>query len=128
LSHYLCCKLLISQADATKSLDISYPVTQFKKFIIDAEQFDEKTMSVKVVHTRKYEKPEYPRHCNLAIADFVSTALPDDVFLKGETRPKKPSKKKTDAKSVKRQFADTGLDVRDSRLTRTSRRLSAPWE
>ncbi|KAF1835882.1 Poly(A) polymerase [Decorospora gaudefroyi] len=92
--------------DATKSLDISYPVGQFKNYIIDSDLYDEKTMSVKVVHTR-------------------NTALPDDVFQPGETRPKKPSKeKKKNAKSVKRQFADTGLDVRDPRLTKYSRRSS----
>jgi poly(A) polymerase len=51
------------------------------------------------------------------------------VFLPGETRPAKPvkdKKKKTVAKSVKRSFADTGLDVRkhdpgSSKLTRDIR-------
>jgi poly(A) polymerase len=53
------------------------------------------------------------------------------VFVEGETRPKKPSKEKKnkkEAKSVKRQFADTGLDVRDSRLTKNSRRSPTPRE
>ncbi|KAF1947440.1 Poly(A) polymerase [Clathrospora elynae] len=97
--------------EGTKSLDISYPVSQFKNFITDADKFDKETMSVKVVHTR-------------------SSALPDDVFVQGETRPKKPvkEKKKKEAKSAKRQFADTGLDVRDSRLTKPSQRSSASRE
>jgi poly(A) polymerase len=79
--------------EGAKSLDISYPVSQFKSYITDSDLYDEKLMSVKVVHTRY-------------------TSLPDDVFLPGETRPKKSSKdkKKKDAKSAKRHFADTGLD------------------
>jgi poly(A) polymerase len=91
--------------DATKSLDISYPVSQFRNYITDSDLYDDKTMSVKVVHTR-------------------NTALPDDVFEKGETRPKKPSKdkKKKDAKSAKRHFADTGLD--DSEHSAAKRRQS----
>ena len=51
---------------------------------------------------------------------MFSSALPDDVFVKGETRPKpsKDKKKKKDAKSVKRPFAETGFEVRDTRLTK----------
>lgn len=80
-------------AEGNKSLDISYPVGQFRAKVEEAKEYDEKTMCVKVIHTR-------------------NTALPDDVFLPGETRPKKPTKekKKKDAKSVKRPFAETGLD------------------
>ncbi|KAI4686741.1 hypothetical protein J4E81_008401 [Alternaria sp. BMP 2799] len=89
--------------DATKSLDISYPVSQFRSYITDSDLYDDKVMSVKVVHTR-------------------NTALPDDVFVEGETRPKKPSKdkKKKDAKSAKRHFADTGID--DSEHSAAKRR------
>ena len=39
--------------DGGRALDISYPVSQFRNFITDAEVYDDKTMSVKVVHTRK---------------------------------------------------------------------------
>jgi poly(A) polymerase len=119
---------LTSQTDATKSLDISYPVTQFRNYITESDVYDENTMSVKVVHTRKYDVSNQQ---SLAFADLSSTALPDDVFVKGEARPKKPSKekkKKAEAKSVKRQFADTGLDVRDSRLTKISCPSPAPRE
>lgn len=95
--------------DGGKALDISYPVGQFRSFITDAEVFDDKTMSVKVVHTR-------------------NTALPDDLFLPGEIRPKKPSKekKKKDTKSggVKRPFADTGLD--DSEHAAVKRQQADP--
>ncbi|CAA9960903.1 hypothetical protein P3342_006457 [Pyrenophora teres f. teres] len=85
--------LTLPTGEATKSLDISYPVSQFKSYITDSDLFNEDLMSVKVVHTR-------------------SSALPDDVFVEGETRPKpsKDKKKKKDAKSVKRQFAETGLE------------------
>ncbi|KAI1663227.1 Poly polymerase [Pyrenophora tritici-repentis] len=84
---------LTIRIEATKSLDISYPVSQFKSYITDSDLYNEDLMSVKVVHTR-------------------SSALPDDVFVEGETRPKpsKDKKKKKDAKSVKRQFAETGLE------------------
>jgi poly(A) polymerase len=122
------CISLTIQTDATKSLDISYPVAQFRNYITESDVYDENTMSVKVVHTRKYGVPYRQA---LAFADLSSTALPDDVFVKGETRPKKPSKekkKKAEAKSVKRQFAETGLDVRDSRLTKISCPSPAPRE
>ena len=49
--------------------------------------------------------------------------------MPGETRPKKPSKdkKKKDAKTAKRHFADTGLDVRQERFPKSSRRSPAFW-
>jgi len=95
--------LTLPTGEATKSLDISYPVSQFKSYITDSDLYDEKLMSVKVVHTR-------------------SSALPDDVFVKGETRPKpsKDKKKKKDAKSVKRPFAETGFE--DSEHSAAKRR------
>lgn len=45
--------MLTIPTDATKSLDISYPVSQFRSYITDSDLYDEKLMSVKVVHTRK---------------------------------------------------------------------------
>ena len=45
---------LTIRIEATKSLDISYPVSQFKSYITDSDLYDEKLMSVKVVHTRRY--------------------------------------------------------------------------
>ena len=44
---------LTRRVDATKSLDISYPVSQFRSYITDSDLYDDKVMSVKVVHTRK---------------------------------------------------------------------------
>jgi len=91
-----------------KSLDISYPVGDFKGYVTGAHTYNPDLMSVRVVHTRNF-------------------ALPDDVFEPGEVKPTKPpkeKKKKTAAKNavanaaqVKRSFADTGLDVRTSNKT-----------
>ncbi|CAO2652415.1 Nn.00g006980.m01.CDS01 [Neocucurbitaria sp. VM-36] len=79
--------------EGAKSLDISYPVGRFRDMVRESQLYDDNTMSVRVVHTR-------------------NTQLPDDVFVAGETRPRKPTKekKKKDAKTVKRPFAETGLD------------------
>ncbi|OAL44320.1 Poly(A) polymerase [Pyrenochaeta sp. DS3sAY3a] len=86
---------LVIPPEGARSLDISYPVARFRDMVTESALYDENTMSVRVVHTR-------------------NSSLPDDVFVDGETRPKKPSKekKKKDGKnlSVKRPFAETGLD------------------
>ncbi|KAF2124756.1 Poly(A) polymerase [Dothidotthia symphoricarpi CBS 119687] len=98
--------------EGAKSLDISYPVSDFKRTVMTSDMYNEDTMSVKVVHTR-------------------NTQLPDDVFVPGETRPKKPTKekkKKDTSKGVKRPLAETGLDVRESRLAKTPRRSPASQE
>ena len=55
--------------------------------------------------------------------------LPKDLFEKGDVRPTKTSKskKKDDKKKVngtkaaKRQFAQTGIDVRDQRIAKNPR-------
>ncbi len=44
--------LLTVSTEGAKSLDISYPVSQFKSYITDSDLYDENLMSVKVVHTR----------------------------------------------------------------------------
>lgn len=59
-------------------------------------------------------------------ADAVrSHQLPDDVFLAGETKPtksvKEKKKKASGSRSAKRQFAETGLEVRNTRLTKSPR-------
>ena len=41
--------------EGNRSLDISYPVSQFRSYITDADLYNEEMMSVKVVHTRKYD-------------------------------------------------------------------------
>ncbi|KAH6644688.1 Poly(A) polymeras-like protein [Boeremia exigua] len=92
--------------DGTKSLDISYPVSDFRNIVTTNNGYDDKTMSVRVVHTRNYQ-------------------LPDDLFSEGETRPQKAPKKekKRDAtKAAKRHFAETGLD--DSQLAAAKRQQS----
>ncbi|KAF2261764.1 Poly(A) polymeras-like protein [Lojkania enalia] len=83
-----------------KSLDISFPVAEFKRYVTLADTYDQDKMSVRVVHTRNYD-------------------LPADVFVEGETRqikPVKEKKKKGHGKSAKRGFAETGLDVRNGAL------------
>jgi poly(A) polymerase len=64
-------------ADGSKSLDISYPVTQFRNYITDSELYDEKTMSIKVVHTRKYVFPNSRLQliANLSALHFPTTCL-----------------------------------------------------
>jgi poly(A) polymerase len=44
-------------AGGTKSLDISYPVSEFKRYITSSDIYDAETMSVRVVHTRRYASP-----------------------------------------------------------------------
>lgn len=80
-------------------LDISYPVSEYKRHVEEDEDvFDKGSMATKVVYTRCHE-------------------LPDDLFEKGETKPAKPVKHKKDdkkktngTKSAKRQFAETGIE------------------
>ncbi|KAF1927149.1 Poly(A) polymerase [Didymella exigua CBS 183.55] len=98
--------------DGTKSLDISYPVSDFRNLVTTNNGFNEKLNSVRVIHTRNNQ-------------------LPDDLFSEGETKAPKPSKKgkKGDVnKAAKRHFAETGLDVRITRITKTSRRILTAQE
>lgn len=94
---------LVLSEGATKSLDISYPVEDFRRIVEDTLTFNRETMTIKIVHTRSYD-------------------LPGDVFEKSETKPTKATKsgkeknnakrkKVNGAKGVsKRQFAETGLE------------------
>ncbi|KAF2864988.1 Poly(A) polymerase central domain-containing protein [Massariosphaeria phaeospora] len=92
----------------TKSLDISYPVGEFKRMVSAADSYQEAFMTVRVVHTRSHQ-------------------LPADVFETGEARPEKAEKRKrAHGKAGKRQFAQTGLDVRNSQPTKSARRTPAP--
>jgi poly(A) polymerase len=53
------------------------------------------------------------------------------LFVAGESRPRKPAKdkkKKDGNKSAKRQFTETGLDVRDTRNIKSPRRSLAAQE
>ncbi|KAF2200177.1 Poly(A) polymeras-like protein [Delitschia confertaspora ATCC 74209] len=83
-----------------RQLDISYPVSEFKRTIMAHASYDENIHSIRIVHTRNFD-------------------LPDDVFDPGEVRPTKPKKlkaqttktQKTAATTAKRSFAETGLDV-----------------
>ncbi|KAF2276848.1 Poly(A) polymerase [Westerdykella ornata] len=77
-----------------KSLDISFPVAEFKRYVTMSDTYKQDLMSIRVVHTRNYQ-------------------LPDDVFEPGEIKPAKPVKEKK--KKAKRSFAETGLDVRESK-------------
>ncbi|ORY13352.1 Poly(A) polymeras-like protein [Clohesyomyces aquaticus] len=92
--------------DSNKQLDISYPVSEFKRYITMSDTYDQQTMSVRVIHTRNYD-------------------LPADVFVEGETRPTKPvkeKKKKHSSKTAKRSF--TEMDPNDSQNATAKRRQS----
>ncbi|KAJ4410183.1 polynucleotide adenylyltransferase [Didymella pomorum] len=99
--------------DGNKSLDISYPVSDFRNLVTTNNGFNNELNFVRVVHTRNNQ-------------------LPDDLFSEGETKPQKPSKKgkKGDPnKAAKRQFEETGLDVRITRTTKkTPRRILTAQE
>jgi poly(A) polymerase len=103
-------------------LDISYPTNQFRYRVIESALYNEDTMSVNVVHTRRYVLSATDV---IASIDTSSNQLPDDVFLPGEVRPKKKEKKsksrEKSSSSAKRHFNETGLDVRDSRPIKTPR-------
>lgn len=47
----------LSSIGGSKSLDISYPVAEFKSYVTGATTYDPDLMSVRVVHTRKYDSP-----------------------------------------------------------------------
>ncbi|EME86652.1 uncharacterized protein MYCFIDRAFT_49534 [Pseudocercospora fijiensis CIRAD86] len=78
-----------------KNLDISWPIQDFKRQVIDWDGYDSKMHSVQIKHVRDYQ-------------------LPDDLFTEGEKRPvKKKKPKKTDTAAEndkKRSFTNTGLD------------------
>lgn len=67
-------------------------------------------------HAGEWSRTELQTYANRRSYD-----LPDDVFEKGETKPTKPVKHKKDdkkkktngTKSAKRQFAETGIEVRN---------------
>ncbi|KAH8728218.1 Poly(A) polymerase central domain-containing protein [Phaeosphaeriaceae sp. PMI808] len=86
------------------TLDISYPTNQFRSKVTESNLYNDATMSVKVVHTR-------------------NTQLPDDVFVAGEVRPKKPTKekKKSGKGSAKRQLNETGFDDSEHRAAKRKR-------
>ncbi|KAF2150849.1 Poly(A) polymerase PAPalpha [Myriangium duriaei CBS 260.36] len=87
-----------------KTLDISWPVAEFKRQCTDWPRFDENLNSIRCVHVRNYD-------------------LPEDVFEPGETRPTKTKKSKAakngETGGKKRTVADANLDVRD--------RVEARW-
>ncbi|KAF2011170.1 Poly(A) polymerase [Aaosphaeria arxii CBS 175.79] len=87
----------------TRSLDISFPVSEFKRFITMSDTYNEDVMSVRVVHTRNHQ-------------------LPDDLFKPGEKKPEKEKKRKKASGKPKRSFAETGLD--DSQIASAKRRES----
>ncbi|KAF2092708.1 poly(A) polymerase Pap [Rhizodiscina lignyota] len=79
----------IELVEGHKSLDISWPVTDFKRQCLEWPQYNQELNSVRTVHVRNY-------------------GLPLDVFGPGETRPVKSKK----SVNKKRSFADTGIEVR----------------
>ncbi|KAF2119884.1 Poly(A) polymeras-like protein [Lophiotrema nucula] len=87
--------LTLPEGPGSKSLDISFPVADFKRLITGTDSYDENTMSVNVIYTRHYD-------------------IPPDCFQPGETRPTKSTKdkKKKTVKAPKRTGTEAGLDVR----------------
>ncbi|KAF2218396.1 Poly(A) polymerase PAPalpha [Elsinoe ampelina] len=84
----------IELAKDAKSLDISWPVAEFKRQCTDWLQYDEKLNSIRCVHVRNYD-------------------LPRDVFEPGEVKPTKVKKVKKNAAETngkKRTTADAELD------------------
>lgn len=57
ISCYLLHAQLTRLSEGARSLDISYPVGRFRDMIKESQLYDENTMSIKVVHTRKYVAP-----------------------------------------------------------------------
>lgn len=89
---------------ATRSLDISFPVSEFKRYITSSDIYNEDVMSVRIVHTRNHQ-------------------LPDDLFQPGESKPVREKKKKS-SKPDKRKFTETELD--DSQPSSKRRQSTQP--
>ncbi|KAF1811859.1 Poly(A) polymerase PAPalpha [Eremomyces bilateralis CBS 781.70] len=73
----------------SKSLDISEPVNDFKRVLMEWPQYDEGLYETRIVHTRNYD-------------------LPDDVFEEGEIRPTRVKKGKM---NKKRSASDAETEV-----------------
>ncbi|KAL1303481.1 hypothetical protein AAFC00_006862 [Neodothiora populina] len=80
-----------------KSLDISWPVAEFKRQCTDWPQYNEELNSIRIVHVKSYD-------------------LPEDVFEPGEKRPTKAKKAKSGNKAngqalaKKRSHTEAKLD------------------
>ena len=98
----------IQLAKEAKSLDISWPVAEFKRQCTEWAQYNENLNSIRCVHLRKYVYILVSRGIELTSDSYN---LPEDVFEAGETRPTK-SKKSKAATSKKRSLDDANLDVR----------------
>ncbi|OCK81606.1 poly(A) polymerase Pap [Lepidopterella palustris CBS 459.81] len=99
-THYIGIKLAEGRPPIwAKTLDISFPVQEFRRVVTSWTSYDADLNSMRVVHTRNYD-------------------LPADLFEPGETRPARTKKSKTH-RSVKRSFAESGLDVRESQIYST---------
>lgn len=84
----------IELMEGSKSLDISYPVAEFKRQILEWPDYVPELHTMRTIHIRNYD-------------------LPFDVFGPHETRPVKKAKKgaRKDAASAtrKRSFAESGM-------------------
>jgi poly(A) polymerase len=94
--------------EGAKQLDISFPVSDFKRLVTSGPNYDEVKNAVRVVHTRKYVRSLLHAACTRLT--IISYDLPTDLFDEGEVRPVRVKRTKT--KAAKRSFADTGIDVR----------------
>jgi len=93
---------LTRRVDATKSLDISYPVSQFRSYITDSDLYDDKVMSVKVVHTRK---SVYHPLMLVAITNLSALHFPMMSLLK--ERPDQRSLAKTRRRRTRKVLSAT---------------------
>ncbi|KAF2461867.1 poly(A) polymerase Pap [Lineolata rhizophorae] len=98
----------IELAPGAKSLDISFPVSDFKRQCTEWPQYNQNLNSVRIVHTRNYD-------------------LPLDVFAPGETRPVRTKKAKP---TKKRSRAEAGLEGNEEndpkRRTSSANATTAP--
>ncbi|KAK4969282.1 polynucleotide adenylyltransferase [Elasticomyces elasticus] len=93
-----------------KTLDISFPVGQFKSWCIEWPQYNEEVNSVRIIHTRNYD-------------------LPADLFEPGETRPTKAKKKgakQAQPIATKRSFSNTDMSVRTNEQSKAVSAVRRP--
>jgi poly(A) polymerase Pap1 len=98
------------------NLDISWPISDFKRICQEWDGYNADIHSIRVKHVRRCVVMQLSPHKQAN--NLRSYQLPDDVFAEGETRPTKKKKGKTPTGGVadssadnKRGSAAAGLDV-----------------
>lgn len=101
-----------------KSLDITWPIAEFRRLCTEWPQYNEDLNSIRVVHTRRSVNAFHAKAERCMSLTCLSWQLPADVFEPGEVRPTQTEKKKGKTKSAqaasrKRTIAEAELDVGD---------------